>query len=47
MSNPAPIQLDPEALRRQKLRNRAIFGALLAFAVLIFIVTIVKIKGGH
>ena len=27
--------------------NRAIFGALLAFAVLIFVITIVKIKGGH
>ena len=47
MLNPTPIQLNPEALRRQKLRNRAIFGALLAFAVLIFVITIVKIKGGH
>jgi hypothetical protein len=47
MPNPTPTELNEEALRRQKLRNRAIFGALLAFAVLIFIVTIVKIKGGH
>jgi hypothetical protein len=47
MLKPTPIELNPEALRRQKLRNRAIFGTLLAFAVLIFIVTIVKIKGGH
>ena len=47
MQNPTPIHPNPEALRRQKLRNRAIFGTLLAFAVLIFIVTIVKIKGGH
>ena len=47
MQNPTPIQLSAEALRRQKLRNRAIFGTLLAFAVLIFIITIVKIKGGH
>ena len=47
MQDPTPVQLNPEALRRQKLRNRAIFATLLAFALLIFIVTIVKIKGGH
>jgi hypothetical protein len=47
MQNPTPTRQTPEALRRQKLRNRAVFGTLLAFAVLIFIITIVKIKGGH
>jgi len=47
MLKPTPIELNPEALRRQKLRNLAIFGTLLVFAVLIFVITIVKIKGGH
>ena len=45
MLKPTPIHLNPEALRRQRLRNWAIFGTLLAFVVLIFIITIVKIKG--
>ena len=47
MLKPTPIQLNPEALRRQRLRNRAVFGVLLAFAVLIFVISIVKMKGGH
>jgi hypothetical protein len=45
MLKPTPIQLNPEARRRQRLRNWAIFGLLVAFAVLIFIITIVKITG--
>jgi hypothetical protein len=45
MLKTTPIHLNPEALRRQRLRNWAIFGVLMAFVVLIFIITIVKIKG--
>jgi hypothetical protein len=44
---PTPIRLNPEALRRQKLRNWAIFGALMAFVILIFVISIVKMMGGH
>ena len=47
MLTPTPIHLNPEALRRQKLRNWAIFGVLLAFVILIFIISIVKMMGGH
>jgi hypothetical protein len=45
MLKPTPIHLNPEALRRQRLRNWAIFGTLMAFVLLIFVITIVKIKG--
>jgi archaellum biogenesis protein FlaJ (TadC family) len=44
---PTPIQLNPEALRRQKLRNWAVFSVLLAFVILVFVISIVKMKGGH
>jgi hypothetical protein len=44
---PTPPHLNPEALRRQKLRNWAVFGVLLAFVLLIFVISIVKMKGGH
>jgi hypothetical protein len=44
---PTPIHLNPEALRRQKLRNWAIFSVLMAFVILIFVISIVKMKGGH
>lgn len=47
MLKPTPIHLNPEALRRQKLRNWAIFGVLLAFVILIFVISIVKMMGGH
>jgi len=47
MLKPTPIHLNPEALRRQKLRNWALCGALMAFVVLIFIISIVKMMGGH
>ena len=50
MANPAPIRLSPEALRRQKLRNWAIFGSLIldfAFVILVFVISIVKMKGGN
>jgi hypothetical protein len=46
MLKPTPIHLNPEARRRQKMRNRAIAGVLLAFVVIVFLITIVKIKGG-
>ncbi len=45
MLKPTPIHLNPEARRRQKARNWAIFGLLMAFVVIVFLVTIVKIKG--
>jgi hypothetical protein len=47
MLKPTPIHLNPEALRRQKKRNWAIFGTLMGFVVLIFIISIVKMMGGH
>jgi hypothetical protein len=47
MPNPTPVILTPEALRRQKLRNWAIFGTLMAFVILVFVISIVKMKGGH
>jgi hypothetical protein len=47
MLKPTPIHLNPEAQRRQKLRNWALFGVLMAFVVLIFIISIVKMMGGH
>jgi hypothetical protein len=42
---PTPIALNPEAIRRQKQRNWAIFSALMAFVIIIFIISIVKMKG--
>ena len=42
---PTRVKLSAEALRRQKLRNWAIFGALLTFVILIFVISIVKIRG--
>lgn len=47
MLKPTPIHLNPEARRRQKLRNWAIFGLLMAFVLLIFVISIVKMAGGH
>ena len=47
MLEPTPSYLNPEALRRQKLRNWALFGVLMAFVVLIFVISIVKMMGGH
>ncbi len=45
MSHP-PFEESPAAARARKLRNWALAGALMAFVVLIFIVTIVRL-GGH
>jgi hypothetical protein len=47
MPSPIPTRLSPEALRRQKARNWAIFGSLMAFVILVFVISIVKMKGGN
>jgi hypothetical protein len=47
MPNPAPARLSPEGLRRQRARNWALFGALLAFVVIIFLISIVKMGVGR
>ncbi len=47
MLKPTPIHLNPEALRRQKLRNSAIFGALMSFVILVFVISLVKVTGRH
>jgi hypothetical protein len=47
MLSPTPIDRGPEAKRRQRARNWAIFAALLAFVVIVYIVSIVKMSGGH
>jgi hypothetical protein len=46
MLKPTPIALNPEALRRRRARNLAIAGTLLAFVILVFVISIVKMKGG-
>jgi hypothetical protein len=45
VTGPVPVQLSPEALRRRKLRNWALLGVLMAFVVLIFVISIVKMAG--
>jgi hypothetical protein len=47
MVKPLPVALSPEAQRRQKQRNWAIFSALMAFVVVVFIISIIKMKGGN
>jgi hypothetical protein len=47
MVKPVVVALSPEALRRQKQRNWAIFGALMAFVIVVFIISIIKMKGGN
>ena len=44
MLKPTPIHLNPEARRRQRARNWAIAATLMAFVVIVFLVTIVKLK---
>jgi hypothetical protein len=41
-----PLEPGAEAQRRLRGRNRALAGALVAFIVILFVVTIVKLKGG-
>lgn len=41
----AAMQLTPEEERKRNQRNWAIAGVLLAFVVLVFVVTIVKLGG--
>ncbi|MCE9523410.1 MAG: hypothetical protein K8S25_13385 [Alphaproteobacteria bacterium] len=43
MSTPMP--LTPEELKKRNQRNWAIAGILLAFVVLVFVVTVVKLGG--
>jgi hypothetical protein len=45
MLKPTPIHLNPEALRRQRMRNWAIFALLMSFVVIVFVISIVKMKG--
>jgi hypothetical protein len=47
MLKPTPVHLNPEARRRQKQRNWAIFALLMSFVVIVFVISIVKMKGGH
>jgi hypothetical protein len=42
-----PAEPSKERLRRQRARNLAVFLALAAFVVLLYAVTIVKIKLGY
>ncbi len=41
-----PVQESPEAGKARRLRNWMLAGALFAFVILVFIVTIVRL-GGH
>jgi ABC-type Co2+ transport system permease subunit len=45
MLKPTPIRLNPEARRRQKQRNWALLGLLVALAILIMAVTIIRVTG--
>ena len=40
-----PMNLTPEEIRKRNQRNWAVAGVLLAFVVLVFVVTIVKLGG--
>lgn len=42
----APARLSPEEARRRRGRNTAMALGLIAWVVLIFVITIVKMKGG-
>jgi hypothetical protein len=44
--NPGQTPADDERRRRQRARNWAIFLALAAFVTIVYIVTIVRMKGG-
>ena len=43
---PEPVRLSPEAKKARDRRNVALALALVAFVVLVFIVTIIKLSGG-
>jgi hypothetical protein len=47
MLSPTPVERRPEARRRQRARNWAILAALLTFVAIVYVVSIVKMKGGH
>ncbi len=46
MLKPTPIELNPEAQKRRRARNWAIFALLMAFVVIVYIVSIVRMSGG-
>ena len=46
MGMPEPSAIDRERARRQRARNWAIFAALAAFVAIVYVVTLVKLKGG-
>jgi ferric-dicitrate binding protein FerR (iron transport regulator) len=46
MNAPQQAPANDERRRRQRARNWAIFLALAAFVTIVYIVTIVKLKGG-
>lgn len=46
MLKPTPIELNPEALKRRRARNWAIFAVLMAFVVIVYAVSIVKMSHG-
>ena len=46
MSHPARNE-GPEAARARRMRNWMLGGALLVFVVLIFVVTLIRLGGGH
>lgn len=45
-TNPGQTPANDERRRRQRARNWAIFLALAAFVTIVYIVTIVRMKGG-
>jgi hypothetical protein len=45
-ANPGQTPPDGERSRRQRARNWAIFLALAAFVLIVYVVTIVRMKGG-
>jgi hypothetical protein len=47
MADLKPAPLSPEARRRQKARNWALFWSLLAFVIIVFAISIVKMQVGR
>lgn len=41
-----PGEIDAERRRRQRMRNWAVLAALVAFCVVVYAITMVKLKGG-
>ena len=47
MLKPTPPELNPEVTRRRNTRNWALLAGLLGFVAIVFIVSVVKMSGGH